>query len=234
MMISLILAFVVSALVSYVTGRLLVPYMRSKKAGQSIREDGPVWHMSKQGTPTMGGLIFIAGTAAVMLTLGIQKALSGDLRHIFVFALSLVFAVIGFLDDYTKVRKNQNLGLTALQKLILQAAAAIAFVIILKYFGYLEPSLYIPFFNVTAKIPEVLYLVFAAFVVVACVNAVNITDGVDGLVTGVSLPVTLYFVAVFRDKVFHIRLRCIDALGICFGWDLRSGSRGRACCFSDF
>lgn len=196
MTLPMILAFLISAAVSIVVGKLLIPFLRAKKAGQRIRTDGPVWHMSKQGTPTMGGIIFISGIAIVMATIGVVEIVHGELRHIFVFALALIFGFIGFLDDYEKLKKKQNLGLTAIQKLLLQAAAAIVFVIVLKYFGYLKPSLYIPFANVTLHIPEAVYLIFAAFVMVGCVNAVNITDGVDGLVTGVSLPVGLFFAAV--------------------------------------
>ncbi len=197
MLVYMIAAFAVSMAVACVTARFLIPYLRAKKAGQSIRGDGPVWHMSKQGTPTMGGIIFIAGIAAAILAIGIWRGIAtGDWRHALIFALAFIFALIGFLDDYQKLKKKQNLGLTAIQKLVLQAAAAIAFVMILKFMGHLHPHLYIPFFNVTVKIPEIVYLVFAALVMVGCVNAVNITDGVDGLATSVTMPVALFFAAV--------------------------------------
>jgi len=111
-----------------------------------------------------------------------------------VFLFALVYAAIGFFDDYEKLKKKQNLGLTAAQKFILQMVVAIVLVLILRSLGLLTPDLYIPFINRTLFLPEIVYFVFAAFVIVGAVNAVNITDGVDGLVTGVSLPVVLCYV----------------------------------------
>ena len=102
------------------------------------------------------------------------------------------------IDDYVNgvVKKHENTGLTAGPKFLLQLAAAIAFTALLRHFGYLAPHLYIPFANVTVELPWMLYMVFAAFVMVGTVNAVNLTDGVDGLATGVTIPVMLCYVAV--------------------------------------
>jgi len=192
-MITLLLSFAVSAVVSAITGLILVPYLRKIKAGQSIRRDGPVWHMSKEGTPTMGGIMFIAGITVATLTVGMTRMLQGECGHLFVLAFAMVFAGVGFLDDYEKLKKKQNLGLTALQKFLLQLAVSIAFVLLLRYFGFLTPNLYIPFVGVSIPLSEPVYLAFAAFVIVGTVNAVNITDGVDGLVTGVTIPVAAFF-----------------------------------------
>ena len=106
-----------------------------------------------------------------------------------------MFGVIGYLDDYEKVKKHENTGLTAGPKFLLQLAAAIAFTALLRHFGYLAPHLYIPFANVTVELPWMLYMVFAAFVMVGTVNAVNITDGVDGLSSSVTLPLAAFFSA---------------------------------------
>ena len=100
------------------------------------------------------------------------------------------------LDDYEKLKKKQNLGLTAVQKLILQLAAAFVFIFLLRYFGYLNPNLYVPFIDTTLPLGEVLYFAFAAFVIVGCVNAVNLTDGVDGLASGVTIPVGIFYMAI--------------------------------------
>lgn len=204
MTIKLILAFVIAFFVSTAFGAWLVPYLRRIKAGQAIREDGPTWHESKSGTPTMGGLMFILATVVVCLTVGFSAMLDGDYSHIFVLAFALIYGAIGFLDDHEKLRKKQNLGLTAKQKFLLQLVVAIAFIYLLKLFGLIHVSaaragcidLYIPFFNVTFAINEIVYVVFAAFVIVGTVNAVNITDGVDGLATGTSLPVFLFYTAL--------------------------------------
>ena len=196
MTVKILWAFFGAFLVTMVIGLMLVPALRRMKAGQSIREDGPVWHMSKQGTPTMGGLMFIGGIAFACIVGGLREINAGDWRHIIILAFSLVFAAIGFLDDYEKLKKKQNLGLTVLQKFFLQLAAAVVLIMLLRYMGYLSPNLYIPFFNVTWKLPEVIYYIFAAFVIVGGVNAVNITDGIDGLVTGVTIPVALCYTAI--------------------------------------
>ncbi len=190
--ISFVLAFAVSA----VLGRVLIPWLRALKAGQSIKEIGPVWHMAKQGTPTMGGIMFIAGILVAILATGWQDFRNGDFGALFVYLFALVFGAIGFFDDYMKVKHHKNEGLTAPQKFLLQLAAAIAFTVLLRYTGYLTPDLYIPFINVSFQIPWVIYMIFAAFVMVGTVNAVNITDGVDGLATGVTMPVALFYLAV--------------------------------------
>ena len=189
---SFLVAFAASALI----GRFLIPWLHALKAGQSIKEIGPVWHMAKQGTPTMGGIMFIAGIFIAILVTGWQDFSQGRFGALFVFLFALVFGVIGFLDDFMKVKYHKNEGLTAPQKFLLQLAAAIVFTVLLRYTGYLTPDLYIPFFNVSFQLPWAVYMVFAAFVIVATVNAVNLTDGVDGLATGVTLPVALFFLAV--------------------------------------
>lgn len=191
-LISFLVAFAASALI----GRFLIPWLHALKAGQSIKEIGPVWHMAKQGTPTMGGIMFIAGIFIAILVTGWQDFSQGRLGALFVFLFALVFGVIGFLDDFMKIKYHKNEGLTAPQKFLLQLAAAIVFTVLLRYTGYLTPDLYIPFFNVSFQLPWAVYMVFAAFVIVATVNAVNLTDGVDGLATGVTLPVALFFLAV--------------------------------------
>ena len=187
-----LLAFAVTALV----GRFLVPALRRMKAGQSIKTDGPTWHMSKQGTPTMGGIMFIVGIAAAVLILGWREFAQGDYSALFVLAFALVFGAIGFVDDYAKLKKHENTGLTAPQKFLLQLAAAIAFTALLRATHHLTPNLYIPFLNTELVLPWVVYMIFAAFVMVGCVNAVNITDGIDGLAAGVTVPVALFYTVV--------------------------------------
>ena len=195
MIIRVLLAFALSFAVTYFVGRILVPALRRMKAGQSIREDGPVWHMSKQGTPTMGGLMFIAGvTSGIFFTFGDMA--KGNFIFLIILGFALVYAAIGFFDDYEKLKKKQNLGLTALQKFALQLGVAVVLIVILRVTGHISPNLYIPFFNTTIIMPDWLYYILAAFIIVGTVNAVNITDGVDGLVTGVSIPVALCYAAV--------------------------------------
>ena len=185
------LSFAVTGLAG---GKLILPALRRLKAGQQIREAGPKWHATKAGTPTMGGLMFITGIAASIFAAGWQGMLAGDWSHIYVLLFALVFGVIGFLDDYEKVKRHQNLGLTALQKFLLQLAAAILFLMLMRYEGRLSPDLYVPFWNNSIHLSWPVYMVFAAFVIVGAVNAVNITDGLDGLAASVSVPVALFYV----------------------------------------
>ena len=191
-----ILSFILAFGVAAIAGLVLVPMLRRMKAGQMIREDGPTWHMSKQGTPSMGGLMFILAIAVAILIAGAEQLGGGSSGHLVVFLFALVFGVIGFVDDFQKLRHKANEGLTAAQKFLLQLAASIFFTIWLRNIGYLTPNLYIPFFNVEIALPWVVYMVFAAFVMVGTVNAVNLTDGVDGLATGVTIPVALFYLAV--------------------------------------
>ena len=188
----LILTCITAFIIGIVMGKITIPLLRALKAGQSIRDVGPEWHNVKQGTPTMGGVIFIVATLFA-LAADWSSIQAGDLSLVYLYLFALAYGLIGFVDDYIKVRKKRNLGLTALQKLVLQLAAAGVYLFALYENGRLSFDLYIPFANVTFPIPHVVYLLFAMFVIVACVNAVNLTDGIDGLATGVTMPVMLFF-----------------------------------------
>lgn len=195
MTIKLICSFVLAFLFATAFGKYYIPWLKKQKAGQEIK--GQVeWHKSKSGTPTMGGVMFILALVFVCLSVGGEAMLKGRFVHIFVLLFALVFGGIGFLDDWEKLKKKQNLGLTAKMKFLLQLVAALAFVLIMRKMGFVRPSLYVPFSGAVLNMPDWLYMVFAAFVIVGTVNAVNITDGVDGLATGTSLPVCLFFVTL--------------------------------------
>ncbi len=192
----LICALVLAFLISSAFGRYYVPWLKKRKAEQMVKEIGPEWHKVKNGTPTMGGAMFILAVTVVCLTVGFDSMLHGRFVHIFVLLFALVFGLIGFLDDLEKIHHKQNTGLSARQKFLLQLAAALVFVLLIRHIGYLQPNLYVPFSGRIIHMPEWLYMVFAAFVIVGTVNAVNITDGVDGLATGTSIPVFLFFVVL--------------------------------------
>ena len=193
MIVACLISFAVTVLAG---GKLILPALRRMKAGQSIREDGPKWHAGKSGTPTMGGLMFILGTGIAVVLVGWGQMRQGVYTHLYVYLFALVFGAIGFFDDYQKVKKHQNLGLTAAQKFILQLAAAVAFLALMRLEGMLTTDLYVPFLQISLHISWPVYMVFAAFVIVGTVNAVNITDGLDGLATSVTIPVALFFVSV--------------------------------------
>ena len=182
----------VGLVLSGLLGRLLLPVLRALKAGQSIREVGPTWHNNKAGTPMMGGLMFIF--ASILCLLG-NLTFMTDYTVFYVLVLALCFGFIGFLDDFTKVRYHRNLGLTSLQKAMLQMEVSAVFLYAMYKSGKMDTHLYIPFFDVSFRLHPIVYIFFAMFVMVGCVNSVNLTDGVDGLSSSVTLPVMVFFAA---------------------------------------
>ena len=183
----------VSAVLTGVIGFFLLPILRAMKAGQSIREIGPTWHNSKAGTPMMGGLMFIISLIICL----VAQIPSMETKTVFyVLGLGLCFGVVGFLDDFFKLKFKRNLGLTALQKAMLQMAVSALYLYLLFKESSLTCNLYIPFVETPVAVHPMLYIFFAMFVMVGCVNAVNLTDGVDGLCGSVTVPVMVFFAAV--------------------------------------
>ena len=173
-------------------GYLLLPVLHALKAGASILEIGPKWHENKSGTPIMGGLMFILSAVLVVL---LNVYAVKDSSVYFVLILALFFGLVGFLDDFTKVRFKRNMGLTSAQKAMLQMAVSALFLYAMYRTGNMHTDLYIPFVNISFRLHPMVYIFFAMFVMVGCVNAVNITDGVDGLCASVTIPVMVFFTA---------------------------------------
>ena len=188
----LIVTALASGLLSGVIGFFLLPILRALKAGQSIREVGPTWHNYKAGTPMMGGLMFILAAVICMV---VNLFTVTDYTVYYVLGLGLCFGIIGFLDDFCKLKYKRNLGLTSLQKAMLQAAVSALYLYLLYAQDMMNTNLYIPFFQVSFHINPIVYIFFAMFVMVGTVNAVNLTDGVDGLSSSVTLPVMIFFAA---------------------------------------
>lgn len=182
----IIVAFFISVVLTYVE----IPILQNLKAGQNIREEGPKSHQIKAGTPSMGGLAIIAATVITCLTSG---GMSKDMGVII--AAFVLFGLLGFLDDYLKVAKKQNLGLRAWQKLVLQIVIAAAVAAYQSNVSIYGTSVYIPILNQHWDF-GIWYIPFVAFVVVAMVNSVNLTDGLDGLASGVTTLVALFFAIV--------------------------------------
>lgn len=196
-----VVAFVLSAVI----GRFLIPILHKLKYGQTILDIGPSWHKKKQGTPTMGGIMFIIGIVVATVIAIPCLSIFGDIYEptgysynkevlmVFVsLGMAVLYGAVGFLDDYIKVVKKRNLGLTAKQKLVFQFAIAIAFVVINAFFGYGDTT-YIPFAG-TVHMGNfaIIYHIISVIVIVGVVNAVNLADGIDGLVGSET-----FFVAVF-------------------------------------
>ena len=191
-MLKILLMAVASCALTGVIGWFLLPALRALKAGQSIREVGPTWHNSKAGTPMMGGLMFIF--AAILILVGNAFAMA-EYSVFFVLILALCFGFVGFLDDFTKIKYKRNLGLTSIQKAALQAAVSALFLYVMFRTGAMSTELYIPFVDLSFTLHPLVYIFFSMFVMVGCVNAVNLTDGVDGLCASVTIPVMVFFTA---------------------------------------
>lgn len=191
------LAVVVAAVITGLLGRVMVPFLHKLKFGQTIREVGPSWHKNKQGTPTMGGLMFmIGGLASAVICLAFLWMHGGAetqlmLVKIAAGALMAVgFGLVGFMDDYISIKKHRNLGLTEIQKLVLQFVIAAAYLVSVAMAGGTTETV-IPFIGSVDL--GVFYYFLAAVLIVGMVNAVNFTDGLDGLNSSVTIVVSLTF-----------------------------------------
>ena len=175
--------------------RILIPILRSHKAGQRILDIGPRWHKSKEGTPIMGGIGFILAiliaTAGFFILVGVR----GNAPEYIPLALTIAFAVghgaIGFVDDYCKLVKKQNEGLTRMQKLVLQFTITAAYLCVMGYTGNLPTQVVIPLVNVPIR--GALWYLFAGCLMVGVINGTNFTDGIDGLASSVSCVVGVFF-----------------------------------------
>jgi phospho-N-acetylmuramoyl-pentapeptide-transferase len=178
-------------LITIFLGPRFIEYLRIKEFGQQIREEGPEGHHEKAGTPTMGGLIIFIGVAIPYLVLSDR-----DTQSLAVFGVAIGCAALGFADDYTKISKRRSLGLSARYKLLGQIGLALA----LWWVAYdevgLEPALESRIFDTEIEIGPVLYLVFIYLVVAGASNAVNLTDGLDGLAAGSCAVVLLAYTAI--------------------------------------
>lgn len=191
---SIITAVIISFAVSMILCPIVIPMLRKLKFGQYIREEGPQSHMSKSGTPTMGGMIILAG---VIVTALIFLIFEHNTKIVPVLFVTLGFGLIGFLDDYIKVVKKRNLGLTEGQKIIGQIIVTGIFCIYILKFSDIGTQVIIPFTGgKTWDMPVWLFVIFMFIAVIGTVNGANFTDGLDGLATSVTIVIAVFFTAV--------------------------------------
>lgn len=183
----IIAALVISFCIGMIMGPLLIPALHRLKFGQSIRDDGPKTHLKKQGTPTMGGVIFF-----FTITLGGIFLAKDSLTFWFLLASALGFGLIGFVDDYIKIVKHRSLGLTPGQKIAAQLvlSAGLAYMAVEKL--HISTQIIIPATAVVFNLGW-FYIPFVMFILIGTTNAVNLTDGLDGLASGVTLIVATGF-----------------------------------------
>ena len=225
------MAAITSLLISLLFGRRMINKLKAFNFGQEIREEGPRSHQSKRGTPTMGGLL-------IMMSLTISTLLWSNLAVAYVWIAvfsTLAFAGIGFADDYLKIRRRHNLGLSGRQKLVLQFTVAVVFALALKYLTPYTTELSVPFIKTPFALWWPLYLLFfTPIVVVGFSNAVNLTDGLDGLATSATMvsAATLtgftyvtghaifagYLDLVFNSQVHELTIFCAALTGASMGF----------------
>lgn len=224
--IGLLVTLVAAFLLSSVIGVWLIPFLHKLHYGQTILDIGPAWHKSKQGTPTMGGIMFIIGSilacAAGWCTIafsaqGLVDASShGTFYLVGGFLMALGFGVIGFLDDYIKVVKKRNLGLKAWQKSAAQLLVAVIYLIAERIFAP-NDLLWIPFageFSIGW-----FYYPLMLFIIIGAVNAVNLTDGVDGLAASVTMVAAMGFMLIAAIQSFtQMDLMAAALAGGCLGF----------------
>lgn len=205
----LFIAFASSFAITVAGMPFIIGYFRMKKQGQEIRDEGPKWHNSKAGTPTMGGLGFLAAAVitSIWYSLWTDKMTTSLLILVFVL---LLYGIIGFLDDFIKLAKKQNEGLTSRQKFIAQVVVAIVFYVIYRMEGY--PNT-LNFFGIELPL-SIIYGLFVIFWLVGFSNAVNLTDGIDGLVSGLgTISFATYGIIAWKQQQYEVLIVCLTVMG---------------------
>ena len=201
--------------------RFLIPKLKSRKLGQQILDIGPRWHKSKEGTPTMGGLSFIIASLLVFAVIAVAMAAGGAAdgleKLIIVIVMATLNGAIGVVDDLTKFKNHRNEGLTASQKYLLQLVTAGLFLAAMKLTGNLTTAVAIPFTDITLEL-GIFYYILSILLITGIVNAVNLTDGIDGLASSVTLAVGAFFaVAAFTLGLLPEAVISGITIGACLG-----------------
>ncbi len=222
---ALILSAISAFAITAVSGCFVVPFLKRLHYGQTIKEIGPTWHKKKQGTPTMGGLCFILGStlglgfAWFSLMFNLPEALesSSGAGMLLCMFTAFAFGLIGFMDDFIKVVKKRNLGLRAWQKLVMQLLVATCFLTGLSVTGSLTTLVVLPFIGMVNL--GAAYYPLSILLILFMVNAVNLTDGIDGLATSVTFVVMLGYMALTSFLgFFHLSLYASALAAACAGF----------------
>mgnify|MGYP004554789745 FL=1 len=214
--ISIGIIMLISFIISVIITKVEIPVLK-RKAGQNIREDGPQSHLSKAGTPSMGGIAIIIAASFTTIGAAVMGKIDG-LGCAIILLVFVGFGLIGFFDDYLKVIKKNNLGLRAYQKFGLQTILSVILAVYLANYTEGSTSVYIPFADIYVNF-GIWYIPFVVFVVLAMTNAVNLTDGLDGLASGVTAFISLFFaVAGFTYGIVTGAYFCSAMCGACLGF----------------
>ncbi|WP_418790568.1 phospho-N-acetylmuramoyl-pentapeptide-transferase [Phosphitispora sp. TUW77] len=211
----IIYGFGLALIISFLTGLLLIPMLYRMKFGQYIRDDGPKRHFQKAGTPTMGGVLFLAGAVVGTLVFAPKTG-----QVFLVLVTTLAYGMIGFVDDYIKVVLRRSLGLRAREKLAGQLGVAIIVSLAAVFFLGRGTELVIPFSGYRFDINPVWYILFTSLIVIpGTVNAVNFTDGLDGLAAGsVSISMLAFILAAIMTGLHGVAVFGASLVGGCLGF----------------
>ena len=211
----LIFTFIITAIL----GRIIIPVLKKFKVGQVERTDGPRSHLRKQGTPTMGGIIMILSIIVPILVLSFF--VEENIRKIILIlaATAIGFGIVGFIDDYKKLVLKNTDGLSPRLKMLGQLIVAVSFAFVLTNVMNFEPGTYIPFLNITFVLPKWIYIGFIVLVMIGSTNAINLTDGVDGLATMVS-AIMMGGLSIIAYKLSNTAVSLFAAIicGTCLGF----------------
>ncbi|NLC67198.1 MAG: phospho-N-acetylmuramoyl-pentapeptide-transferase [Clostridiaceae bacterium] len=212
-----VIAFLITFIMALIMGPIMIPILRRLKFGQTIRDDGPSTHLKKMGIPTMGGLIFLIPIIIASFVYFPQYP-----EIILLAMVTLGFGAAGFIDDFIKVTKKRKDGLYWDQKMLILVAVSVIFVIYSLNAGYLDTNIIVPFMGIdySFTMPAWLFIPFSVFVLISITNAVNLTDGLDGLAAGVTLIVTVFFtiVAMMKSDWDFIKVFSAIVSGGCLGF----------------
>lgn len=186
---------IASFFVTVFFGIVILYFLRKFHISQHVRDDGPQSHLKKEGTPSMGGLIFLSGITFVTL-LAMKLSPTSRMTLAGLLFVTLAFGFVGFIDDYIKTRKNRSLGLKAWQKMILLLVVSGLFTGYLLKFLNLGTETYIPIYKIFYDLGYYVFIPFAILVLLATTNTVNVTDGLDGLATGITVIIMTFFTAL--------------------------------------
>ena len=211
-----VVVFIITFVLALIAGPVIIPMLKRLKFGQTVRDDGPATHLTKTGTPTMGGIIFIIPITLVSLFLSLNYP-----EIIPVAIVTLGFGAVGFADDFVKIKKRKD-GLYWDQKMIALLVVTVAFVIYAMEKGILYTDIIIPFMGIdyTVGLPVWFFVPFTIFVLLSITNAVNLTDGIDGLAAGITLIIMVFFtiVAMTRNEWNYLKMFSSIVSGGCLGF----------------
>lgn len=208
------LPIAVSFAITFSVMPIFIGYFQQKRYGQEIREEGPKWHNQKAGTPTMGGVVFLisAFVTAIITALLTREFTASLMLCLFILVL---YGLLGFLDDFIKIFKHRNEGLNSKQKFIGQVIGAVVFYAVYHMMG-LPETLDLPFMSIHLGW---FYMLFVIFWLVGFSNAVNLTDGLDGLVTGLAcISFGTYAIIAWEQKQYDVFIMCITIIGALIGF----------------